>query len=106
MTSPLRLITSCITSMRPIRGVLQRAAKLWRTHPESDVTPVFGQVESLDVFLRGEQDVVFTREDVHRVPGIQVHPLYQSRIYLVSRKKILSLAKISLPPKTCADAFS
>lgn len=53
--------------------------------PELDVTPVFNQGEGIDAFLRGEQDVVFLRDDGRRIPEVDVHPLYRSRIYLVTR---------------------
>ena len=58
--------------------------KLARIHPDVNVTPVFNQGESIDAFLRGEQDIVFVRNYRQRIPEVQVHPLYDSRIYLVS----------------------
>jgi DNA-binding transcriptional LysR family regulator len=39
----------------------------------------------MDRFLRGEQDMVFAREeDMKRIPDIKTHPLFKSRIYLIS----------------------
>lgn len=58
--------------------------KLAKTHPDVNVTPVFNQGESLDAFLRGEQDVVFVRNGGQRIPEVEAHPLYDSRIYLVT----------------------
>lgn len=60
--------------------------RVHREHPEVNVTPVFNQGESIDAFLRGEQDVVFLRDDGRRIPEVTMHALYQSRIYLVTRK--------------------
>lgn len=60
--------------------------RMRQEHPEVNVTPVFNQGERIDAFLRGEQDVVFLREDGRKIPDVEVHPLYQSRIYLVTRK--------------------
>lgn len=57
-----------------------------RLYPTVNVTPVFNQNESIDAFLRGEQDVTFIRDDGRRIPDAERHPLYQSHIYLVTRK--------------------
>ncbi len=58
--------------------------KLAHTHPDVNVTPVFNQNESIDAFLRGEQDIVFLRDNGRHIPEVQIHPLYDSRIYLVT----------------------
>lgn len=57
---------------------------LRRTHPDVNVTPVFNQNESIDAFLRNEQDIVYVRNFDRRIPGVLAHPLYRSRIYLVT----------------------
>lgn len=57
-----------------------------RERPDLNITPVFNQGEDIDAFLRGEQDVVFVRDDGRRIPEVTMHALYQSRIYLVTRK--------------------
>lgn len=59
--------------------------KMREKHPDLDIYPVFNANESLDAFLRGEQDIVLTRGDVRRLSDIEVHPLYESHIYLVTR---------------------
>lgn len=59
--------------------------RMRKVYPEVNITPMFDASGSMDAFLRGEQDVFFTREDMRRIPNIKVFPLYQSRIYLVSR---------------------
>lgn len=58
--------------------------ELARSYPDVNVTPVFNRGENIDAFLRGEEDIVFVRDDGHRLPEVQVHPLYRSRIYLVT----------------------
>lgn len=57
---------------------------LRRSHPDVNVTPVFNQNESIDAFLRDEQDLVFVRNFEKRIPGVKAWPLYRSRIYLVT----------------------
>ena len=58
--------------------------ELARSYPDVNVTPVFNRGENIDAFLRREEDIVFVRDDGHRLPEVQVHPLYRSRIYLVT----------------------
>ena len=60
--------------------------KLSSMHPEVNVTPVFNRGEGLDEFLRGNQDIAFARDDIHRLSEVRIHPLYRSRIYVVMRK--------------------
>lgn len=66
--------------------------EMHKRYPDLNITPVFNQGESIDAFLRGEQDVCFLRDDGRRIPEVTMHTLYQSRIYLVTRKND-SLAK-------------
>ena len=51
------------------------------------ITPEFIPLGSCEKFLRGEQDIVFAREqDVARVPDIKLHRLFDSRIYLITER--------------------
>ena len=51
------------------------------------VTPEFTPLHNYDRFLRGEQDMVFAREeDMKRIPDIKIHRLFRSKIYLISEK--------------------
>ena len=55
--------------------------------PEVQLTPVFQSGNSMEAFLRGEADVVFAlREQTKQVAGIQVHDLFESRIYLITNR--------------------
>ncbi|WP_316670014.1 LysR family transcriptional regulator [uncultured Propionibacterium sp.] len=59
--------------------------KFGELHPDVSVTPVFDPTGSPDAFLRGEQDAFFTLEErVRRAADVTVHPLYDSRIYLIT----------------------
>ena len=62
----------------------QAMRRMQGLHPDLDITPVFNQGESLEDFLAGEQDIVFLRDDGNRPAHATIHPLYQSRIYLVT----------------------
>ena len=53
--------------------------------PDVQITPVFQYVNSMDTFLQNEADIVFAlKEQTRQVPGIQVHDLFESRIYLIA----------------------
>ena len=55
--------------------------------PDVQITPVFQYENSIEKFLQNEVDIVFTlREQTRQVPGIQVHDLFESRIYLITYK--------------------
>ena len=53
--------------------------------PDVQITPVFQYVNSMETFLQNEADIVFTlKEHTRQLPGIQVHDLFESRIYLIA----------------------
>ena len=53
--------------------------------PDVQITPVFQYVNSMDTFLQNEADIVFAlKEQTRQIPGIQVHDLFESRIYLIA----------------------
>ena len=55
--------------------------------PDVQITPVFQYENSIEKFLQNEVDIVFTlREQTRQIPGIQVHDLFESRIYLITDK--------------------
>ena len=63
--------------------IIRRFAQL---HPSVSITPLFSADDSIERFLRGESDIAFAlEENVRKIPDIQIHPFYESPIYLVSR---------------------
>ena len=53
--------------------------------PDVQITPVFQYVNSMETFLHNEADIVFAlKEQTRQIPGIQVHDLFESRIYLIA----------------------
>jgi len=73
----------------PMRSAIyflpQAIEEFERTHEGVSVTPEFIPLYRVDRFLRGEQDMVFAREeDMKRIPDIKIHPLFKSKIYLIS----------------------
>ncbi len=58
-----------------------------KTHPTTLITPKFGWSNRLNSFLSGEVDLLFDDYDVIKnIQGVDIMPLYQSRIYLVCNK--------------------
>ena len=50
------------------------------------ILPLFQYENGVEAFLRGEADVLFAlREQTRHIPGITVHPLFDSRVYLIAR---------------------
>ena len=58
-----------------------------KSHPDVQITPVFQYSNSLDSFLKNETDILFTlKEMMKQLPGVVVHELFESRIYLITLK--------------------
>lgn len=61
-------------------------ARLAERHPDTSVTPVFGQTLQPEALARGELDVLFAMgDDVCRSAHVRTHPLRPSRILLITR---------------------
>lgn len=53
--------------------------------PEVQITPVFRYENSMELFLQNDADIVFAlKEQTRQIPGIHVHDLFTSRIYLIT----------------------
>ena len=57
------------------------------SHPDVQITPIFRYENSMDGFLKNEADILFTlKELTKQIPGIIVHELFESRIYLIAAR--------------------
>jgi DNA-binding transcriptional LysR family regulator len=67
---------------------LPEAMRLFSEQYESvQITPRFQYENGIEAFLRGEADVLFAlREQTRQLPGVAVHPLFESRVYLIAQK--------------------
>lgn len=55
--------------------------------PQTQITPVFQYENGVDSFLRKEVDILFAlKEQMRQVPGVQVHELFESRVYLIAQR--------------------
>lgn len=77
-------ISVCM-SVRQSLYFLPEAIRLFaELMPDVQITPIFQYGDSMGLFLKNEADVVFALEEQTRqVAGIQVHDLFESRIYLI-----------------------
>ena len=66
---------------------LPEAMRLFASEFESvQITPMFQYENGVEAFLRGEADVLFAlREQTRHIPSITVHPLFDSRVYLIAQ---------------------
>ena len=67
---------------------LPEAMKLFEeSFPNVQITPLFQYENSMESFLQNEADIVFAlKEQTKQVAGIQVHDLFESRIYLIANR--------------------
>ena len=57
------------------------------SHEGISITPHFLALYDTYSFLKGEEDILFARQNnVKNIPGIKIHPLFESRIYLITEK--------------------
>ena len=56
--------------------------------PRIQITPLFQYENGVESFLRKEADVFFAlKEQTRQIPGIRVHELFESRVYLIARRE-------------------
>lgn len=56
-------------------------------HEGISVTPHFLALYDTASFLKGKEDILFARlNNVKHIPGIKIHNLFESRIYLITEK--------------------
>ena len=67
---------------------LPEAIRLFsETNSDVQITPVFQYENGVERFLRNEVDILFAlKEQTRQIPGIAVHELFESRVYLIADK--------------------
>ncbi len=65
---------------------LPEAMRLFsETNSDVQITPVFQYENGVESFLRNEVDILFAlKEQTKQIPGIAVHELFESRVYLIA----------------------
>ena len=80
-----------ISILLPVRQAvffLPEAMRLFaETNPEVQITPRFQYENGMESFLKKEADVMFAlKEQTKQLPGVSVHDLFESRIYLIAQR--------------------
>ena len=80
-----------ISISMPVRQAVFFLPEAIRIFEESDsdvqIIPKFQYADGMEDFLREETDILFTlKELTKQVPGIVLHDLFESRIYLITRR--------------------
>lgn len=67
---------------------LPEAMRLFaETNPDVQIMPIFQYENGVEAFLRNETDILFAlREQTRQIPGIHVHELFESHIYLIAQR--------------------
>ena len=68
---------------------LPEAMRLFaKEYPDVQIVPKFEYENGMDGFLKNETDILFAlKEQTRQIPGIAVHELFESRIYLIARRE-------------------
>ena len=70
------------------------------THPDVQIAPQFMYDGSVDSFLKEKTDILFfLKEQTKRIPGMYVHNLFTSQIYLIALYLNFLMTHTHLPMK-------
>ena len=74
--------------VRPAVFFLPEAMRLFaETNPEVQILPLFQYEGGVETFLRNAVDILFAlKEQTRQIPGIHVHDLFESHIYLIAQR--------------------
>ena len=74
--------------MRSAIHFLPEAIEIFEhSHDGISITPHFLALYDTSSFLKGEEDILFARQNnVKNIPGIKLHPIFESGIYLITEK--------------------
>lgn len=74
--------------VRPAVYFLPEAMRIFaETNSEVQILPVFQYEGGMESFLRNDVDILFVlKEQTRQVPGIRVHDLFESHIYLIAQR--------------------
>ena len=80
-------ISVCMMVRQALYFLPEAMRSFAEAQPDVQITPVFQYENSMEKFLQNESDIVFAlKEQTRQIPGIQVHDLFESRIYLITDK--------------------
>ena len=80
-------ISICMMVRQAVYFLPEAMRMFAESEPGVQITPIFQYENSMEKFLQNEADIVFAlKEQTRRVEGVQVHDLFESRIYLITDK--------------------
>ncbi len=78
-------ISICLMVRQAVYFLPEAIRRFGNDMPGVQITPVFQYENGIETFLKGEADVFLALEEQTRhIPGINVHMLFDSRIYLIA----------------------
>jgi len=79
---------SIVMSVRQALYFLPEAIRVFEEEmPGVQITPMFNYGHGLELFLKNEADIFLAlSEQTKHIPGINIHKLFESRIYLIAGK--------------------
>ena len=80
-------ISICLMVRQALYFLPEAMRMFAESEPNVQITPLFQYENSMESFLQNEVDIVFAlKEQTKQVAGIQVHDLFESRIYLIANR--------------------
>ena len=80
-------ISICLMVRQALYFLPEAMRMFAESEPNVQITPLFQYENSMESFLQNEADIVFAlKEQTKQVAGIQVHDLFESRIYLIANR--------------------
>ena len=78
-------ISICMMVRQAVYFLPEAMRMFAESEPNVQITPIFRYENSMESFLQNEADIVFAlKEQTRQVAGVQVHDLFESRIYLIA----------------------
>ena len=80
-------ISICMMVRSAVYFLPEAMRMMAESHPDIQIEPQFMYNGSLESFLKSDSDILFAlAEQTRQIPSINVHKLFESRIYLIARR--------------------
>jgi len=80
-------ISICMMVRSAVYFLPEAMRMMAESHPDIQIEPQFMYNGSLESFLKSDSDILFAlAEQTRQIPSINVHKLFESRIYLITRR--------------------
>ena len=80
-------ISICMMVRQAVYFLPEAMRQFARIHPDVLITPQFRYENGMDSFLKNDSDIAFAlKEQTKQIPNIKIHELFESGIYLITRR--------------------